>query len=198
MEKRVKVLSDTKQEFLGVVYYRCGNYFQRKGKRLHIAVWQHFNGDIPKGYQVHHIDEDRANNQIENLALKTAFMHLSDHAKSRDEYNQRHIKDMRVLASEWHRSEAGRAWHREHAKEMAATREPKTYVCAYCGKEFQSLKLGRVKYCSNACKSNARRTSRIDNETRICAYCGKPFSTNKYSKAKCCSTECAVKRRWGK
>ena len=198
MQDAVNVISDTIQEFLGERFYLCGNYFQHKGRRLHVIVWKHFNGEIPKGYQVHHKDEDRANNQIDNLELKTAFMHMSDHAKSRVEYNQKHIEDMRELASEWHRSEAGREWHREHGREMMEKREYRTLVCEYCGKPFQTKKLSNAKFCSNNCKANARRKSGVDNETRICAYCGKPFEVNRYSRAECCSNDCAVRRRWNK
>ena len=64
---QVEVLSETRQRFLGQTYYLCGKYFQRKGVRLHREVWREAHGDIPEGYEVHHIDANRANNQLENL-----------------------------------------------------------------------------------------------------------------------------------
>lgn len=45
---------------------------------LHIAVWTHHRGEIPKGFDVHHRDEDKQNNCIENLRL----LSKSDHGKS--------------------------------------------------------------------------------------------------------------------
>ena len=38
---------------------------------LHRVVWMAVNGVIPDGYQVNHIDENRDNNRITNLNLKT-------------------------------------------------------------------------------------------------------------------------------
>ena len=202
----VKVISPTIQEFNGERFYLCGNYFQHKGKRLHVAVWRYHNGEIPKGYHVHHIDKNRANNQIGNLQLELGRIHLSEHGKApeRSEYNQKHIEDMRVLAAQWHGSDAGREWHSEHAKEAWEKRregEEFEYVCSECGKQFKTYHLygeGRHAFCSNTCKSNFRRKSGVDNETRVCAKCGKEFTTNRYSKAKCCSKQCASDMRWGK
>ena len=183
---RVTIVSDTIQEFGGERFYLCGKYFQHKGKRLHVAVWRHHKGAIPNGCHVHHVDGNRANNQIENLELLESFMHLSQHASEREEYNQRHIKDMRELASEWHGSDAGRAWHSEHAKESWENKRYNKYTCSECGKEFETRHdygAGQNTFCSNACKSKNRAKSGVDDEERICAYCGKPFT---------------VRRRWGK
>ena len=68
---RVTVIDATKQAFNGEVFYLCGGYFQHKGKRLHRAVWEYFHGPIPKGYHIHHMDGNRANNNIENLACSS-------------------------------------------------------------------------------------------------------------------------------
>lgn len=45
-----------------------------KGKyyTVHRLVWTAFNGEIPKGLQVNHIDENHLNNCIENLNLMTS------------------------------------------------------------------------------------------------------------------------------
>ena len=196
------IISDTIQEFNGVRYYRCGNYFQNNGKRLHVAIWESCNGTVPKGYHVHHKDGDRSNNDIANLQLMISNMHLSLHARApeRAEYNQRHIKDIRELAAEWHRSPEGIAWHSQHAKEMWQNKPPKEYTCTECGEGFITYNTygdGNI-FCSNKCKSAHRRSLAVDNEARECVYCKRRFVTNKYSKAKCCSRECAVKNRWNK
>lgn len=36
---------------------------------VHILVYEAFNGPIPEGMQVNHIDEDKSNNRLENLNL---------------------------------------------------------------------------------------------------------------------------------
>jgi hypothetical protein len=43
----------------------------RKLVKEHNAVWIYFNGKIPAGYEVDHIDTDALNNKIENLRLAT-------------------------------------------------------------------------------------------------------------------------------
>ena len=200
---KVKVISPTIQEFDGERYYLCGNYFQHRGKRLHIAVWKYHNGDPPKGYHVHHIDENRSNNQIENLGLLPAGLHLSFHnsPEKRREYQQTHIKSIQELAAEWHGSETGKAFHSKLAKETWEKAKPVEYVCTQCGKTFESkcrYGKGQNTFCSNKCKAAFRRQSGADNVDRVCAYCGKTFQVNRYSPVQCCSKECAVKRRWNR
>ncbi len=200
---KVVRISDTIQEFNGERFYLCGNYFQHKGKRLHVAVWKHHNGEIPHGCHVHHIDGDRSHNDIDNLALVLGRIHLSGHASApeREAYNRKHIEAMRALATEWHGSADGKAWHSEHAKESWQKRGLQQYVCMCCGKTFETKSIYGEKvntFCGNNCRSEYRRRSGIDNEERVCAYCGKTFIVNKFARAKCCSRECAVKKRWGK
>lgn len=38
---------------------------------VHHLVWEAFNGPIPEGMQINHIDEDKTNNRLENLSLVT-------------------------------------------------------------------------------------------------------------------------------
>lgn len=199
----VRIISPTIQEFNGERFYLCGSYFQHKGKRLHVAVWRYHNGDVPKGCHVHHIDGDKSNNQISNLRLMEKGLHLSLHqnTEERREYQRQHIKDMRVLASEWHKSDAGRAAHRISARQGWKKIESRTYTCSQCSKPFESRHFypdGQNKFCGGNCRAAWRRDQKKDMEERACAYCGKPFLVNRYSDTKCCSRECAVKKRWGK
>ena len=43
----------------------------RRQQKLHRLIWIFFNGDIPDGFQIDHIDGDKHNNRIENLRLAT-------------------------------------------------------------------------------------------------------------------------------
>lgn len=160
---RVTVISPTIQEFNGERFYLCGNYYQHKGKRLHLAVWTALHGEIPAGHHVHHKDGNRANNNPDNLELKSSFEHLSDHAKSRVEYNHKHIEDIRPLANEWHGSEAGRAWHGQHAKEYWSKAPLREYTCTQCGKTFTSKHVygeGRNRFCHANCRAAYLRAKR--------------------------------------
>ena len=38
---------------------------------VHRFVWEQFMSDIPKGYQINHINEDKTDNRLENLELVT-------------------------------------------------------------------------------------------------------------------------------
>ena len=44
-------------------------------KYLHQYVWEKENGAIPEGYEIHHIDRNTTNNNIENLQLVTKEEH---------------------------------------------------------------------------------------------------------------------------
>lgn len=40
-------------------------------KYVHRAVWEAFNGPIPEGLQINHLDENKLNNSLNNLSLVT-------------------------------------------------------------------------------------------------------------------------------
>jgi len=170
-------------------------------QRLHRAVWEYHNGKIPDGFHIHHIDEDKTDNENVNLALLPSRVHVSFHSKERDLYHHEEIVKNLVQhavpkSKAWHRSEAGREWHSEHAKEAAANMEKREFVCQNCGKHFFKKPLGENKFCSNICKSAYRRKSGVDDEIRTCVICGKEFKTNRYSKAVTCSEKCRGVYRW--
>lgn len=54
-----------------------------KGKQfmVHRLVWEKHYGKIPEGFQIHHIDEDKTNNEITNLRLVTPLEHKRIHSK---------------------------------------------------------------------------------------------------------------------
>jgi len=182
-------------------YYLSTTNVNGKRKRLHRYVWECNYGEIPKGYYIHHIDENKGNNSIENLELIKAGRHSKLHSTelATDEFKKKRKKNIKEnalpKAIEWHKSEEGRAWHREHYKKGLGQMEKETFQCDYCGKEFQSISMGRNRFCSNKCKSAWRRKSGIDDEERICVICNNKFITNKYSKAKTCSGRCSGEYR---
>lgn len=169
-------------------------------ERLHCYVWRHYNGPIPEGFHIHHRDENKYHNDICNLACVPVSEHTSYHSRKylsgHLEESRQRMEEIRPLASTWHRSSEGRAWHRKHASEVIDAMQEKEFVCQHCGKTYKSLPVGLHKFCSNNCKAAARRKSGVDDETRVCDVCGKEFTANKYSTKKYCSRQCtAIVRR---
>ena len=157
----VQVISETVQRFNGESFYLCGSYFQRKGKRLHRAVWEYHNGYIPEGYHVHHVDGDRSNNDISNLILMRADEHLSEHmsTKERKAKSREDIAKAIKCAPVWHGSDEGRTWHSEHARKYWANAPLNEYICTYCGKSYCSRKVihGKNHFCHPNCRAAYRR-----------------------------------------
>ena len=185
----IKFKLDNKGYYLG---FRYGNRI-----RLHRYIWEKHNGKIPKGYDIHHIDGNRLNNDISNLIMLTPSEHHKLHANNMTE-EQKAVRDRnldlyaRPKACEWHGSEEGRGWHKEHGKKVAKKLKDVKIkkVCRCCGKEFYDNGFNGASFCSNKCKSKWRRDAGLDNEKRICIICGKEFTVNKYSKIKTCSASC--------
>ena len=54
------------------VYLRCIDGKNKSRSFLfHRVIWFYFNGEIPKGYEINHKDEDKTNNALDNLELLT-------------------------------------------------------------------------------------------------------------------------------
>lgn len=186
-------------------YYLCHDS-AGSGSRLHRDVWRYYNCEIPKGYDIHHKDHDKGNNDIENLQLLKNKEHRKLHGeelteKERDWRRNNVITNATPAAAEWHKSKEGKEWHRKHIKEVWDNKEPITYKCDNCGKEFKTLNTyskNSNKFCCNACKSAYRRKSGVDNVERVCEFCGKTFICGKYQKRKYCSVSCSKKDMWRK
>ena len=170
-----------------------------KPKSMHQYVWSFYNGDIPKGYEVHHKDLNRYNNDISNLELLEKHEHKKLHAKmltqEQREWRKNNINEKaRPKAVEWHKSEEGLEWH----KLQPTYRKPhqlKKHICEQCGKEFETR--GKTKrFCSGACSQKYRRVNGLNNIKAICVICGKEFVTDKYNPARTCGKSCGNKLSW--
>lgn len=72
----------------GPLFIDAGRYLRtygREGKKqyIHRACWEAYNGPIPSGHVVHHIDGDPLNNGIENLACILQGEHTRLHRAGR-------------------------------------------------------------------------------------------------------------------
>lgn len=202
MEIKTETKIVTYIEYDGIKFYRDGkgywlsSHLDGKPKRLHVYVWEKFNGEIPKGYHVHHIDGDTDNNEIENLALLSQEEHLKLHGsyQKNKAIARKNIRDYaQPAAVEWHKSDTGREWHKIHyLKNPQNLHGVVEVTCAYCGKTVTKGRGGGGnKYCSNACKSAYRRMIGADNVSSVCEWCGKEFLKCKYQPTRFCSVTCA-------
>ena len=151
LDRRYNRYPDSKRKAHRLYFARAGGHHL-----LHRDVWIHFNGPIPVGHEIHHKDENPANNDITNLECITIKEHRARHriAMLRWMYSdeakamRRHARE---LAKDWHRSEEGRAWHRQHAQDIL---DPRACVCRWCGKEFIAKRKNAVNYCCNSHSSS--------------------------------------------
>lgn len=170
--------------------------------RAHRYAYEQANGPIPPGFQIHHKDGDKANNHPDNLEALSASDHMRLHGDMRKVDPKwiawaRHnlTENARPKANEWHRSDAGRAFHIQHGRDVAAGMALRSYSCLQCGTRFEKKPFGNPKFCSNACKSAFRRASGVDNIIKTCKACGNDFSSGRYGENRTCGRSCANRLR---
>lgn len=180
-------------------YYRCS----KLKKRMHIYVWEYYNGAIPKGYEVHHKDLNKANNDISNLELLTVSEHRKIHASlltdEQREWKRNNLNTKaRPKAIEWHKSEEGLKWHRG-IREVKPKVNPhrEDLVCSYCGKHYVGERWSKTSatYCSAHCRNMGyKEKHKNDTFSLVCSVCGKQFEGHRRD-LKTCSRICAEAMR---
>jgi hypothetical protein len=99
-------------------------------KRMHVVVWEFYNGKIPNGFHIHHRDGNKSNNEIFNLELISAREHISAHmSKERRDKAREWAEKIRPLTKKWHASKDGHEWHKKHGIEGWKTRKPVEKIC---------------------------------------------------------------------
>lgn len=143
-------------------------YFSNSGvdpRFMHRYVWKFYNGEIPDGYDIHHKDGNRYNNDISNLECIESVEHKKLHGEclTEEEREWRRVNfqtKARPKAIEWHKSEEGREWHRKQALFRKDNRTEHVNICAQCGKEFINFANKGKKFCSGACQQKHLREAR--------------------------------------
>jgi len=65
---------------------------------MHRYVWECEKGEIPKGFDIHHIDNDRRNNDIKNLECLSKSEHTSKYSPHNNQYTKgRKIETYRTI-----------------------------------------------------------------------------------------------------
>lgn len=177
-------------------YYLSARPIAGRRKRLHVYVWEYFNGAIPKGYHVHHKVHDKRLNDIEDLELLEQGEHIRHHLRTlTDEQKEKrsdNIINKAIPASKaWHASVEGHEWHVQHGKEVIRNLKPAVYVCTYCGEMYETKNRYSAKsntFCSNKCRAAYRRKMGYDDIEKVCSSCGATYKANKYQKTKYCKS----------
>lgn len=145
-------------EYKGQKYHRYPNssrrqlrfYFWRHSKwkeapqALHREIWKDNFGDIPKGFVVHHKDDNTLNNDISNLELLSNSKHHSLHM-------------MKPEKREWSRQHMAKVARQCKDNVKYIQGPPQKANCVICGKEFTYTVRVGAKYCSSNCACKAYR-----------------------------------------
>lgn len=150
-----EIIDDEHQRFNGIIYKKNGSGHFSKDTRIHQAVWAFYHGEIPNGYQIHHIDEDKCNNSIDNLQCLSASDHQLLHWQK-----PRHIGAIREFTCDncgqkYTAVDNGRNRYCPECKpkiQYAPGVRRRIYkkTCPHCHKEFET-RYKESRYCSRSC-----------------------------------------------
>ena len=186
----IEDVSETQKKFAGYRFYKNkhGKFFCAIS--IHRFIWQYFNGEIPEGYDVHHIDRNQYNNDIANLQLLTKAEHNKIHKaiKSKRKPDKKSTFTCAVCGCEYEAVSRGNNTYCSIKCKKIAEREraTKIKICEICGKEFSTSDDAR--FCSKKCVGEYLKKQ----ETKTCPVCGKTFSALISQNKKHCSPECAA------
>ena len=202
---KVEIIDDTHQRFNGIVYHRHKKgYYINMNLRLHIDVWKFHNGDIPKGYEIHHIDQNKDNNQIENLQCLTRKEHVSVHIELKRAQGLIAPKKPQLVCARCGKSFTSTIPDAKYCiacrkelkppkpKVVKPFKPPRYRTCIVCGKPFlltPEKSRNKHKTCSLECRAKICAPPIPE---KICPICGKTFKPV-HSWNKCCSVECGAK-----
>ena len=117
-----------------------------------------------EGYDVHHIDKNKDNNDISNLQLINKIKHVTAHAKE-----QLHKKIIKICeqCGEEYNSSSNVAHKQRFCSEKCKMKwrranglDREKRVCIYCGKTFTCNKTLSTKFCSKHCAGKYNYESR--------------------------------------
>ena len=192
----VEVVDEHHQRFLGVLHRAIKDKHYTSTIKLHRAVYEYFNGEIPAGCVIHHIDGNASNNNADNLQLMTRAEHAKIHADISGTVPPPHKKIVltcincgRVFTIRQEQNSGFCSSTCRMSYRFRNLRE--TRICQRCGKEFETYKYGTARFCSKECSHPSEKTIK-----KICPVCGKEFSTIPSQNNTCCSHKCASTLMW--
>lgn len=179
----VEVIDDKHQCFNGVTYTKNNHGHFSTPTSIHRVVWSYYHGKIPQGdYVIHHIDQNKGHNDIDNLQILAKSVHSIIHNAIPRPEKICPVCGKKFIPQNNHQIYCSRSCS---AKCEASTTTEK--ICPVCGKIFIK-KRNRQIYCSTNCRILRQKNY----EQRTCVICGKGFSVSiNHPEKKTCSPHCA-------
>lgn len=188
------------RKYFGKKFYKQKDGYWANMMPIHAQrwVWINHHGAIPKGYDIHHKDGDKSNNEINNLEILTRSEHLKRHWKEgRFDIDQR--RKQLAEARKWTQTHEGRKKISQTSLDSWKAREKVTLSCKNCGKQFQGF-YTKTQACSERCYYQMRRIKQGNpvkftrkQIPKTCVRCGAGFSAS-LSYALYCSLKCRRKK----
>ena len=176
----------------GKYYILRTDYKNRTGEMLHRAIWKKYNGEIPKGYDIHHKDHNPSNNDIDNLECISSSEHHKLHMQDpyRLEQSKKNLREKaRPALRKWQKSKEGQERLKEmgkHMQEKSVQRLIETQ-CKECGTTFRMHPTRGTGLCRTCGKrANARKQEekrKLERQANpkyievICTECGTTYRT---------------------
>lgn len=191
----IETVSDTQKKCYGFTFYK-NNHGRWVGSiGMHRFVWAYFNGEIPGGYEIHHRDFNKENNDISNLELLTEAEHRKIHAehKKNRAVPQNATFVCAFCGKEFKAVNRGNNTYcsSQCRKKANHAQDKVERICLVCGKVFWSEKYKHARFCSKKCLGKTKENQEI----KICPQCGEEFSARSTRNQKFCSRECYFKSK---
>ena len=185
---KVEVIDENHQKFNGMIFHKRASGHFYVNFPIHQAVWIYHFGRICDGYDVHHKDAIKSNNDISNLISVTKSDHMKIHAASRKKQDKPFICEK--CGKKFYAWDCGNnkfcSDHCKHADQYAKHKTEE--ICPVCGKRFTTNKYRPSKTCSAKC--GAIRAQSIHRTTYVCKNCGKEFESTTSGIKLFCSGKC--------
>lgn len=178
-------IDDFHQKFDGVIYHTNSNSEHlRAYTPIHRAVYRYYCSDIPDDCDIHHIDENPANNDISNLECLTK----AEHRRKHNIFSPR-PKAFCKICGNLIESYNGSKYCSRKCRDIAESVEK---TCPVCGKKFKTNDR-HTKHCSKRCGQLARQARRKEKhcqQTFVCKQCGKTYLGSESDSKIFCSSAC--------
>lgn len=192
----VKIIDETHQEFNGQIYGRDKNgYYRSRIGQLHVNVWKYHNGEIPKGWDVHHLDHNPANNQLDNLQCMPHGEHKKLHAARAIKVEATCIICGTTFLT---RSDYPAKTCSPSCRSKYRYKQKIERICVICNSVFTISKTSPRKTCCLKCERILQKRTRAEKMNLVecqCAQCCKTFYTDATNPSHFCSKNCRNKYR---